>query len=296
MTATTTSTSEAGPRTRFEPHRRPHPLRRVGELLILAVCAGIAYLLVTSPNLDWAAVAHYQFAHEVLKGLVVTVELTVICMALGIVLGAFVAAMGMSQSKVIRSAAWAYLFFFRGTPILVQLVFWFNLAAILPHVSLPIPFSGQTLTFDVNVLISGFTAAVLGLALHEAAMMAEVIRGGVQGIDRGQVEASQTLGLRHRQYATHILLPQVIRLILPVTANRLITLLKSTAMVAFIAGGDLLTQVSAIYARNFKVIPLLIVATIWYLVCVAIASVFQRLLEKRFGRGANARTLGMAES
>lgn len=250
-----------------------------GQILVSAVLVvlvvAVIYGAIKDPKLDWSIVMHYLFSDTVLSGVLVTLELTILCQALGIVIGAGVAAMGQSRMIPLRAAASLYIFLFRGTPLVVQLIFWFNIAGIVPAVHLPV-----VGTLDLNRLIGPFTAAVFGFAFHEAALMAEIIRGGVGAIGRGQRDAGMMIGMTRLQIQWHIVVPQVARIILPATVNDLINLLKATSLVAFIAGGDLMTNVSEIYSRNFQVIPLLIVACLWYLLCVSVFSVVQAYVER----------------
>lgn len=258
----------------------------VGAVVVVILGLVIIGGLVVDDKFHWSTVGKFMLDQQILSGLVVTIELTIICQALGILIGMVIAGMRGSQNKILQGAAWLYIFFFRGTPLMIQLIFWFNLSAILPNLSFPVG-GGVVVSVSANALISGFTASVLGFSLHEGAMMAEVIRAGLGGVDKGQREAAIVLGMRRGQVMRLVVAPQVVRLILPVTVNELITLLKGTSLVAFIAGGDLMTRAAEIYSINFEVIPLLTVAALWYLICVSIASVAQYFVEKRFGRGVD---------
>jgi polar amino acid transport system permease protein len=207
-------------------------------------------------------------------------------MGIAIVLGILIALMRISTNRLLQGVAVGYLWFFRGTPLLVQLIFWFNLALLFPRLGLPM-FFGESAPggIDTNAAISWFIAALLGFGLHEAAYMSEVVRSGFLSIDRGQSEAAEALGMTSWQSLRRILLPQALRVIVPPTVNQFVNLLKATSLVAFIAGEDLLSSAQTIYARNYLVIPLLVVASIWYLVLVTVASVAQNYVEKRLGRG-----------
>jgi polar amino acid transport system permease protein len=288
--ATTDGTVEAG----TDPHpdltlNAVHP-PRPGRWLA-AVVTGLALLwlgwsIVVNPNLHWDVVARYQFDAVILQGLWVTTQLTVISMTLGVAIGIVVALMQLSQSRILRAGGVAYVWFFRGTPLLVQLIFWFNLALIFPTISLGIPFDGPKLiSWSTNSVITGFVAALLGLTINEGAYMSEIVRAGLQSVDPGQKEAAESLGMSRRKVMARIVLPQAMRVILPPTGNQFISMLKTTSLVSVIAGADLLTVSQHIYLTNFEVIALLIVASIWYLVLTTLASLGQHVVEKRFSRG-----------
>lgn len=258
---------------------------------LAAVVTGLALLwlgwsIVVNPNLHWDVVVHYQFDAVILQGLWVTTQLTVISMTLGVVIGIVVALMQVSDSRILRAGALGYVWFFRGTPLLVQLIFWFNLALIFPTISLGIPFDGPKLvSWSTNSVITGFVAALLGLTINEGAYMSEIVRAGLQSVDPGQKEAAESLGMSRRKVMARIVLPQAMRVILPPTGNQFVSMLKTTSLVSVIAGADLLTVSQRIYLTNFEVIALLIVASIWYLVLTTLASLGQHVVEKRFSRG-----------
>lgn len=262
-----------------------HPWRLVSAFGVLAVLVALAMSLATNANMQWSVVGEYLFRRQILLGLANTIIMTTLCMVMGTILGIFLAIMRMSGNPVLNLSAQAYIWFFRGVPLLVQLVFWFNLALLWPRIGVVVPLIGVDWSVSTNALISSFVASVLGLALHEAAYMAEVVRAGILGVDRGQGEAGRSLGMTEGQLMRRVVLPQAMRIIIPPTGNQLISLLKATSLVAFIAGGELMTAVHNVYSHNFKVIPLLIVATIWYLSVTTIATIIQYFIEKRFGQG-----------
>jgi polar amino acid transport system permease protein len=207
------------------------------------------------------------------------VELTVLSQALAVIAGLVVALLRFSANPVAAWPARFYVWFFRAVPLLVQLLFWYNVALLLPALRLDVPVIG----FDVpvNDVVSGFTAAVLGLGLHEAAFMAEIIRAGVQSVPQPQIEAAMDLGASRGQAIRRVVLPQALRVIIPPAGNQFVGILKASALVSAIGGGDLLTRVQFLIGQNFLVIPLLTVATIWYLVLVTVFSALQHLLEAR---------------
>jgi len=268
------------------------PVRRSGRWVVAAIVLLIAATLVrsvvTNPRFEWGLVGHYFLSSEVLHGLVVTLELTVIAMAIGIVLGVVLAVMRLSPNPLVSGASSSYIWFFRGTPVLVQLLFWSFVSALYPRISLGIPFGGPELVHgDANALIPPFVAAILGLGLNEAAYMAEIVRAGILSVDEGQTEAAQALGMARLQIMRRIVLPQAMRVIIPPTGNETISMLKTTSLVSVIAYTELLYAVQQIYAANYKQIPLLLVASIWYLIVTSILSVGQFYIERHFGRGSS---------
>lgn len=254
-------------------------------LIVLAFLIIIGYSLLNNKNMQWAMVGRYLFNTHVLHGVLVTLVLTILCQSLAIAIGAGVAVMRLSSQRIIMSVAVGYLWLFRGTPLLVQLIFWYNIAALFPHLVLGVPFTGYREIISTNTLISGFTAAILGFSLHESAYMAEVVRAGILSVNGGQREAALSTGMTEAQAMWRIILPQAMRVIIPPTGNQAINLLKATSLVAFISGGDLLSNVTDIYSVNFAVIPLLVVASLWYLALVSIATIGQTYLERRFAKG-----------
>ena len=264
--------------------RRIRPWRVVVALVMLILLAQFLNFLVRNPRFEWSVVWKYLFDGLVLEGVLMTVQLTVLCMALGILIGIAVAAARMSSFKMLSTAAWGYTRFFFGVPLLVQLIFWFNLAYLVPEVSFGIPFGPSIGHSDSNDVISPFTAAVLGLALHEGAYMSEVVRAGLLSVDPGQRDASRALGLNGWKSFRLVILPQAMRFIVPPTTNQVIGMLKGTALVSTVAVSDLLYQVTRIYDRTFQVVPLLMVACIWYFVLISILDVAQRYIERRFQR------------
>ncbi|MGZ0152896.1 amino acid ABC transporter permease [Kribbella sp. WER1] len=262
------------------------PLRHWGRIagaaVVIAFILLVLYTVGSSQNVRWNVVPPYLLTVAILNGVLTTLKLTVLSMLFGIALGTVLAVMRMSPDPVLRTVSSGYIWFFRGTPLLVQIFFWFNIALFVPRLSLP-GWSAST-----NDLITSTTAALLALSLHEAANMAEIVRGGILSVETGQLEASLALGLRRGQAMRRIILPQAIRVIIPPTGNQAIGMLKATAMVSVIGAHELLTNAQNIYARNFLVIELLIVATIWYLFLTTLASIGQHYLERHFTRGVVA--------
>jgi polar amino acid transport system permease protein len=266
---------------------RTHVIRRpvswgnivAGALLLLFLFLVIR-TFATSANMRWEVVGEFLFNGRIIDGVRTTIELTVISQVLAIFIGFALAYAWQTKNIVASTASWLYIWIFRGTPLLVQLLFWFNIALLIPTVSINIPLLGSW-SWNTNDLISGYTAALLGLAFHEGAYMAEIIRGGFLGVPKGQTEAALSVGMTKGQALRRIVLPQSVRLIIPPTGNQFISLLKMTSLVAVIGGGDLLTRAQFIYGANFAVIPLLIVASIWYLVLVTISTAIQWQIERK---------------
>jgi polar amino acid transport system permease protein len=236
---------------------------------------------------SWTIVGQYFTTSEILHGLLTTLELTVLAMIVGIVLGVIIAIMRLSPNRLLSSTAWTYTWFFRGTPVIVQLLVWYNIAAIYPHLSLGIPFTHLSLVHIHTVtLFTAFVAGTVGLGLNEAAYMSEIARAGLIAVDEGQIEAASSLGMTRRQSLRYVVLPQAMRVIIPPTGNEVISMLKTTSLVSFISVVDLLGAASNIYAANYEEIPLLIVASIWYLIVTTILSTGQFYLERHFAKGA----------
>ncbi|GAA0328226.1 amino acid ABC transporter permease [Actinoallomurus spadix] len=263
-----------------------HPGRWVSGAVILVLAAMFVHMLFTNKNLDWTTFQKFFFDGGILKGLVATLELTVIAMAIGIVGGILLALMRLSANPLMSSAAWLYIWFFRGTPVLVQLIFWFNIKSLMGDISLGIPFGPVFITWDVNSLVTTFVAAILGLGLNEAAYMSEIVRAGILSVDEGQTEAAQALGMRRLQIMRRIVLPQAMRVIIPPTGNETISMLKTTSLASTVAFTELLKAGEDIFNANYKTIPLLIVVSVWYIIVTSILSVGQYYLERHFGRGS----------
>jgi polar amino acid transport system permease protein len=264
-----------------------HPGRWLAGAVILVLAAMLAHSLVTNENFHWDIVGKYLTTSSVLNGLKNTLILTALAMLIGIVGGILLAVMRLSANPLLSWTAAAYIWLFRGTPVITQLLFWFFLAALYPRLGLGIPFGPTFLSVDTNSLIAPFTAALLGLGLNEAAYMAEIVRGGILSVDHGQTEAAEALGMSRAKILRRIVLPQAMRVIIPPTGNETISMLKTTSLVIVIAYFELMTAVQQIYSRNFQTIPLLIVAAIWYLLLTSILTVIQGFIERRFARGVS---------
>jgi len=250
----------------------------------------VVHSVATNPRFGWSTVGHYLFSSRILHGLLVTLELTAVSMVIGIVLGVVLAVMRLSKNPLVSGGSWTYIWFFRGTPVLVQILFWSFISALYPRISLGIPFGGpEFLHADANTLITPFLAAILALGLNEAAYMAEIVRAGIISVDEGQTDAASALGLTRLQTMRRIVLPQAMRVIIPPTGNETISMLKTSSLVSVIAYPELLYSAQLIYAVNYLQIPLLLTASIWYLAVTSVLSVGQYYVERHFGRGHSSR-------
>lgn len=281
------------------PPIRAVPVRHPWRWLLAAILAVLVAMLVhtlvfstteqpgqTGSRFGWDIVGEYLFSSQILHGAQVTIELTVISMLAGVLIGVIVAVMRMSQSRLLSSVAWTFVWFFRGTPVLVQIIFWFNIAALYPNLSIGIPFGPSFATFDINSILTPFVAGALALSLNEGAYMSEIVRAGILSISGGQSEAASALGMTRGATLRRIILPQAMRLIIPPTGNETTSMLKTTSLVSVIAVVDLTKAAENIASSNYRIIQLLIVASIWYLVMTTVLSIGQYYLERHFARGS----------
>ncbi|WP_059362487.1 amino acid ABC transporter permease [Lentzea aerocolonigenes] len=250
----------------------------------IAIVGGLVTTTVTNENYQWPVVFSYFTTEAILDGLVLTLVLTVASMVLGTLLGLLLAVMRMSHQAPISGLARLYITFFRGTPVLVQLIFWFNIAALYPNITIGIPFTDISTPVDMNALMTPLTAAIVGLTLNQAAYMAEIIRGGFASVNRGQYEAADSLGMSGFTRLRHVIIPQTMPAIIPATGNQVIGMLKETSLVSVLGVAELLNSAQSIYARTYQTIPLLIVASLWYLIMTMALSVPQSMIERRFSR------------
>ncbi|MFJ6888373.1 amino acid ABC transporter permease [Streptomyces californicus] len=273
------SPSSAAPAPSAEALPRIVPVRRTGRWTVavaVLVLLGLALdSVVRNDAFQWDVVLSYFATVPVLRGLWLTLWLTAVVMVLGFALGALLAVLRLSGNPVLQAVSWGYVWLFRSTPILVQLLFWFNIGALYP----------QILGVSTTRLLGPVAVAVVGLTLHEAAYAAEVVRGGILSVERGQVEAAQSLGLGPWRRFRRIVLPQAMRSIVPPAGNMLIGTLKGTSIVSIIAVQDLLYSVQLVYHRTYQVIPLLLVATVWYAAVTTLLSIGQRYVERYYARG-----------
>ncbi|GAA3107998.1 amino acid ABC transporter permease [Kribbella aluminosa] len=263
-----------------------HPWRWAAAAVVVLLAAMLVYSMLTNPRYQWNVVFSWLLARTILRGLLLTLALTAVSMLTGIVLGIVFAVLRGSPNRLLSGAAGVYIWFFRGTPLLVQLVFWFNLSALYPRIVVGVPFGGPELTaLNANALISPMTAAFLGLALNEAAYMAEIVRAGIVSVPAGQLQAASALGFTRMTTMRRIVLPQAMRVIIPPTGNQTISMLKTSSLVSVLAIPELLYSAQIVYARTFQTIPLLIVVSIWYLALTSFLTVAQGRIERRFSAG-----------
>ena len=265
---------------------KPIALPQLGHWLGGAVLVVLAIVflqvVVTNENMQWNVVAEYLFNPSILAGLGMTLLLTFLAMIIGLAIGIVLAIMRLSASRVFQAVSWGWIWFFRGVPPLVQMIFWYNLALLLPEISIGIPFDGpKFISWNTNDLITPFSAAIMGLAFTESAYAAEMIRAGIQAVNAGQTEAAATLGMKRIQTLRRIVLPQALRIVIPPIGNDTISMLKFTSLVSVLALPDLLYSAQMVYSRTYQTVPLLLVATIWYLVLTTILTIVEHAVEQR---------------
>ena len=276
------------------------PLRHWGRwisaAIMLLIVAAMCQSFITNPRFHWDMVSKYLLDPAIVRGLVMTIWLTVAAMSIGTLLGTVLAVMRISHNPVLSSFSMGYAWLFRGTPLLVQLIFWYNLAALYPTINLGVPFGPTLFSFNANDYITVYVAALLGLSLNEGAYMSEIVRSGLNAVPTGQREAAEALGMNSRRVLFRIILPQALRVILPPAGNQLIGMLKTTSLVSVIAMQELLYSAQLIYQTNFQPIPLLIVASIWYLALTTVLSILQYFIERHFAKGHTDRPAQTAKA
>jgi polar amino acid transport system permease protein len=286
--AAQTSQADAGP---VEAPERvvglKHPWRWVGVAVEALLLAMLVHSLMTEKGFEWGVVGNYLFARPILDGVLTTIYLTAATMTVGVALGLVLAVMRLSKNPIFSTFAGLYISVFRAVPALVQMVFWFNLAALIPILSLGVPFGPSFVTFSATSIFSPFLAATLGLGLSESAYMAEIFRGGITTVPLGQSDAARAMGLRRSAALRHIVLPQAMRSVIPPLGNEVIGMLKYTSLASVISVTELLESATLIYDRTFETVPLLIVVALWYLALTTVLTAIQRRVERRFGRGVN---------
>jgi polar amino acid transport system permease protein len=264
-----------------------HPWRWVVTAGVLILAAMLAHSLATNPRFGWHYVGEYFFSGPVVHGVLLTIGLTAASMAIGVVLGVVLALMRLSTNPVLSGGSWLFLWFFRGTPVFVQIIFWYNIAALYPRIGLGIPFGPEVVHGSANTLVTSLVAALLALGLNEAAYYAEIVRAGILAVDTGQHEAAQSLGMRRLQLMRKVVLPQAMRVIVPPTGNETISMLKTSSLVSTIAVAETLYAAQQIYAQNYETIPLLIMASLWYLLMTTVLTIGQYYVERHYARGAS---------
>ena len=267
--------------------RSRHPWRWLATAVVLVIGAQLVHGLVTNPTWDWETFGEYLFADSILKATVTTLELTFVSVFAGFAGGVVVAAARLSHIALLRAVSWVFIWAFRSIPLPVQILFWFNISALYKSLSLGIPFGPSFFDFSTRDLFSPFVAAVIALSLHQAAYAAEIIRAGILSVDPGQTEAAAALGIPKRRQFFGIVLPQAMRAIVPNATNEVIGMVKATSLLAAVAVADLSYQVQVILGRNGRAIPLLLVATFWYVVITTVLTVVQFYVERHFAKGAD---------
>lgn len=279
MTASTVGTTEQSSPD-YELKRRRHPGRIVAAVCLILLLVLLGVTAAQAHNLDWGVVGHYLTSSELPNGLLRTIELTAAAMVLGLALGVVFGVMRLSHNPVLSGVSWLYVWAFRGTPIILQLFLWFNLALIYPSVGIPGLFHTKMIS-----IMTPFIAALLGFGINEGAYMAEIIRGGLLSVPTGQTEAALSLGASHVWTLRKIVLPQTLRVIIPTIGNETIGMLKLSSLAAFISFKELFGTAENIYYANSKVIELLLAAGVWYLLASSVLSIAQYYIERKFGRG-----------
>lgn len=264
-----------------------HPVRWAATAILIILVFLFIRAVVLNPAFQWSVAGKYLFHPTILSGVQTTLSLTAIIMLAALVLGTIVAILNMSPSKLLSWPAKMYIWFFRGSPALIQLILWFNISILIKEIPLTLPYFGIVFSVRTNDFMTPFVSAVVALSLHQAGYTAEIVRAGILGVNKGQVEAASSLGMTRGRVLRRILLPQAMRFIIPPTGNETINLLKTTSLVTVIAVNDLLYSAQVIYSRTFETIPLLMVVTFWYLAIVSVLSIGQSYLESYYGKSNN---------
>jgi len=259
-----------------------HPWTWLASGIVLLLAALALHSVATNPAFEWPVVAHYMLDQQILAGLSRTLALTLAAMLMGLVIGTLLAIMRLSRNRLLRIMSWVYIWVFRSVPALVQLIFWYNFGALYARITIGIPFGPTLYSANTNTLITPLTAALAGLGLAQAAYTAEVIRAGIASVPPGQTRAALALGMGPATIFCRIVFPQAMRVIIPPVGNEVISMVKNTSLVSVIAMADLLYSAQLIYSRTYETIPLLIVASLWYLIIVSILSAGQHVLERRY--------------
>ncbi|MGI8667074.1 MAG: amino acid ABC transporter permease [Jatrophihabitans sp.] len=268
------------------------PLRRPGRwvaaALVLVLLGLFGYGVATNSAYDWSTFGSYLFDQRVSQAAAITLSLTALAMLFAIVLGVILAVMRLSPNPVLKWVSWGFVWFFRGTPVYVQLVFWGLMVVIYKQIDLGIPFVVQFAHIKTSSFFSVYWLAVIGLSLNEAAYMAEIVRAGLSSVDEGQEEAARALGMSWLQSTRRIVLPQAMRVIIPPTGNELISMLKTTSLVIAVPyTAELYSRTRDLAVETFNPIPMLLVASAWYLFFTSVLMVGQFYLERYFSRGAS---------
>ncbi len=266
----------------LQPRKRPWTW--VAAAVVVIVLAEALYSVVTNPGFGWPVVGDFFFSPQVIAGLFMTMMLTAVSMTLALLLGTVIAVAAASRNPVLSVVAKAYIWIFRAIPLLVQIIFWYNLAALYPRLSFGIPFMPPLAEVDTNSIITAISAAIIAMSLNEGAYMAEIVRSGLNSVDSGQREAARALGMSSWDSFRRIVMPQAMRVIIPPTGNETLSMLKYTSLVSVIALPELLYSTQLISSRTFEVIPMLLVASLWYLIVSTILMMVQSGIERHFAK------------
>lgn len=268
---------------RIVPRRHPGRWVAAGAVVAFLLWLGVSF---AQAQIHWPTVREYLTAEAVMKGIVVALALTAVAMGIGLVLGVLTAVMRLSRNPVVHGVAWLYVWLFRGTPVYLQLLMWFNLALVFPVIGIPGIYEGRMI--DV---LSPFVAASIGLGLNQGAYTSEVVRSGILSVDEGQTEAAQAVGMTKLQTMRRIILPQAMRVIIPPVGNEVIGMLKTTSLASAIGVSEVLLAAQHVYFVNNRIMELLIVSAIWYLAAVSLLNIGQFYLERHFAKGSSSRQL-----
>lgn len=264
-----------------------HPWRWVSAFVVALLVAAFIYVIATNPNLDFGVVGDFLFDPRILSGVWLTILITVISMLVSILLAVVIAAMRLSPNPVLSGVAWFYVWAFRGTPLIVQIMLWGYLGLLFDRLTLGVPLTDVVFwSISTNDLVTPFVAGLLAMTLNQAAYSSEIVRAGMISVDEGQREAAYSLGMSPLYTFRRVLLPQAMRVIIPPMGNELISMLKNTSLLSVIAVMELYTQASVISSANLRQVELLIVVSVWYLLMTSVLSIPQYYLERRFGRGS----------
>lgn len=277
------------------------PIRHWGRwasaAIVIYLVAALVYSFVKNSNVDWPTVWDYMFAPTTMHGLLLTIELTFISMAIGAAGGVLLAVMRLSDNHVLSGIAWVYIWFFRGTPVYVQIILWANLGVFYPKLYAGLPFTGVVIgSTDSGTLVSHIIVpAILALGLNEAAYAAELVRAGIISVEAGQTEAALSLGMSSPLTMRRVVLPQAMRVIVPTFGNETISMLKTTSLIAAIGGLEMFGRLQQVYAQTFQIVPLLVVASAWYLFLTSVLTIGQSYIEAYYGKGFGEKEAEAAE-
>lgn len=270
----------------IHPRPVPRPGRWVSAAIVAVLVAMAINSLLTNPNFQWPVVWDWLFSNTIMTGVFYTLILTVFAMLIGTILAITMAIMRQSPNPILRGVSWFYIWFFRGTPIYTQLIFWSLLPTLYPQLSIGIPFGPEFVKFETAIVFTPFWMAIVGLSLNEGAYLAEIIRSGLNAVDKGQWEAATALGMKRGLILRRIILPQTLRVIIPPIGNETISMLKTTSLVAAIPFTLELTWAARDKGiQLFAPVPLLIAAALWYLFITSVLMIGQTYLERYYGKG-----------